>query len=192
MHRSHKYLFCCLFFSLSASAQSTTDEDWDLKPVMHKVDSQFATAEAVIINDDIKLEYKEVDKKAWTYRTLHRTVKVLDDKGIETFNKMNFPSYEGIDIIVLKARTVLPDGRIIEVTRDKFKTSKGEDGSSELVFAMEGVEKNAEVEYIYCYRKPFSVFGSEVFQYSIPVLHASFQLAAPKRIVFMVCPQFRQ
>ncbi len=166
------------------NAQTSSAVDWDPKPVMHKIDTDFAKAEAVIIYQDIKLEYKEEDKKAYTYRNLHRLVKVLDEKGIESFNKMNFPSLEGVDIITLKARTILPNGRIFEVTKDKMKMSKNDDGSSELVFAMEGVEKNAEIELLYEYRKPVGLFGVETYQYSMPVMHAGFMIATPKRLVY--------
>ncbi|PQJ12668.1 hypothetical protein CJD36_002680 [Flavipsychrobacter stenotrophus] len=177
-------VICVLAATTHINAQTSISDDWDAKPVMHTIDSAFAKAEAVIIDQDIKLEYKEIEKKGYTYRKLHRLVKVLDEKGIESFNKMNFPTVEGIEIITLKARTILPDGKVFEVTKDKMKTSKNDNGSSELVFAMEGVEKNAEIELLYEYRKPVALFGIETYQYSMPVMHAGFMLISPKRLVY--------
>lgn len=175
---------CLLAATTHINAQSFTFDEWETKPVMHTIDTTFAKAGSVIINQDVKIEYKEIDKKAYTYRTMHRLVKVLDEKGIESFNKMNFPTVEGIDIITLKARTILPNGKIFEITKDKIKTSKSDNGVSELVFAMEGVEKNAEIELLYVYRKPVALFGVETYQYSMPVMHAGFMIVSPKRLVY--------
>ncbi len=184
MKRITAGIICLIASSTVSTAKPTSIDQWADKPVMHKVDSDFANADAVIIDQSVKLEFKDIDKQVYTYRTLHRLVKVLDEKGIESFNKMNFPTYEGVEIITLKARTILPDGRVFEVTKDKMKTAKGDDGSSEIVFAMEGVEKNAEIELIYCYKRAVSLFGTESYQFSIPVMHAGFELQSPKRLVY--------
>jgi len=184
MKKNIAYLFSFFAATLSAHAQTTITTDWDEKPAMHSVADAFLGSGAVFIEDDVKIEYKDENDKLWAYRTMHRIVKVLDEKGIEGFNKMSIPTYDGKEIQVLKARTILPNGKVFEVTKDKMKVSKGDDGSSEIVFAMEGVEKNAEIELVFCDKKPFNLFGEETFQFSIPVMHAVFELSAPERLQF--------
>lgn len=184
-----KKIFCGLaatfLFTHTLTAQSIRLDDWEAKPQVHKVDADFATAEAVVIDQSVKVELvREADKNTYLYRTLHRLVKVQDEKGIESFNKMSFPTSESVEMVMLKARTILPDGRIFEVTKDKWKQSKDEDGNAELVFAMEGVEKNAEIELLYCYKRPISLFGTETFQFSVPVMHAGFKIVSPKSVVY--------
>ena len=182
-----KHTIACLFSifaaTLPASAQPKA-ADWDTKPTMHTVADAYTGAEAVIVEDDVRLEYKDEDGKMWVYRTLHRIVKVQDEKGIESFNKMTIPTYDGSEIHTLKARTIVPGGKIFEITKEMMKLSKGEDGSSSISFAMEGVEKNAEIELLLCDKKQFSLFGSETFQYNVPVMHAVFELTSPKRLTF--------
>ena len=185
MHKIYLLLTAVLLLQLPATGKVVTqDTSWSAHPVLHTVDPQFATYEAVILEESMQIDNKDVSNETWTYVTQHRTVKVLDEKGIETFNKMIFPMYEGIDIVTLKARTIQADGKVVEITRDKFKTSKDEDGSPQLIFAMEGVEKNAEIEYVFAYRKPYTVFGSVKYQYSLPIEHGIFQLSCPRRIIF--------
>lgn len=177
------FLLLSSIFSESA-AQDTQKIDWEKNPVLKPVPVLYAHEPAVILKEYSYVDLKDVDDKVWMYVTTHRLVKVLDEKGIEGFNKMNLPVYAGMSIETLKARTILPDGKTLEITPDKLKESKGEDGASEIVFAMEGVEKNAEVELIVCYKKPYALFGQEIFQYSVPVLSAKFQLSSPKRIQY--------
>lgn len=49
---------------------------------------------------------------------------------------------------------------------------------------MEGLEKNAEVEYVYCYKKPYNIFGGLSYKYPVPIQHAVFQIISPERIKF--------
>lgn len=182
---------CKLLFAATSLITYTTNaqifkaEDWDAKPQMHTIDTSFIKAEAVIIDQSVKMEViQDKVNGSYMYRTLHRIVKVQDEKGIEGFNKMSFPTSENVEIVTLKARTILPDGKIFEVTQDKWKRTKDDDGNAELVFAMEGVEKNAEIELLYCYKRPISFFGSETYQYSIPVMHAGFKMISPKSVIY--------
>ena len=158
--------------------------DWSPSPSLHKVEPSFAGYEAVIIEEAYQLEYKDEGKETVVYITEHRIAKAMDDKGIEMFNKMKFSLPEANKLVTLKARTILPNGKVIEVEKDKIKQTQDEYGLQYLVFAMEGVEKNAEIEYVYCYKKTISVFGGITYQYSIPVQHAFFQIVSPTRIKF--------
>ena len=60
-----------------------------------------------------------------------------------------------------------------------------EDGRKYKLFAMEGLEKDAEVEYSYTIKKGTTWFGIEVFQTgSIPYQKILFTLAVPKHLRF--------
>lgn len=178
-------VICLLAIKNVANAQLRYTDDWVPKPVIHQVDTAFAKAEAVVIEQSIALQVEDgSDKQTYTYRTLHKIIKVLDERGIESYNKMSFPVSKSIDVINLKARTILPDGKVLEITKDKMKTVTNEDGSSEQVFALEGVEKGAEIELLYSYKRPVGLFGSETIQYAFPIMHSSFLLESPKRVIF--------
>jgi hypothetical protein len=173
-----------LLNSLCAFSQEKKVYEWDSKPTMHKIPQAYQKESAVVILDEINIEYRTELKDVYVYRSLHRIVKVLDDKGIEAFNKTTIPMSNGKTIEFIKARTILPNGKIIEIGKDKVKEIKNEQGAPEYLFAMEGVEKGAEVELQYTEKKPLSLFGTETFQFGLPVLQANFSLSSPKRMVF--------
>lgn len=168
-----------------AAAQMLFPVNWEEKPVLHPIADKWKKHSAVIVQDQRRLEYKqESDKAFYVYRTVHRLVRLLDDKGVESFNKFTIPIGKDRKMITLKARTILPGGKVIHVKESAIKTIQGENGMPQYLFAMDGVEKGAEVELIYTERKPFSVFGSETFQVGIPVVAADFSLIAPEQLLF--------
>ena len=157
---------------------------WSDKPLLHEVSKEFATSGAVAILDDRTIEYKNEGKEMVLYNTCHRIYKINNDKGIEMFNKVYIPVHENGTVTLIKARTILPGGRVIDVPSDKIKDIEDE-GRKYKIFAMEGVEKGAEVEYMYTGKRNPSFFGSEYFQSSsTPCERAFFTLSVPKFLKF--------
>ncbi|MBS1690285.1 MAG: DUF3857 domain-containing protein, partial [Bacteroidetes bacterium] len=172
--------------SVAANAQSKKVFEWEPKPVLHKIPAAYSKESAVIIENDVNLEYRSELRDIYVYRSIHRIVKVMDETGIEAFNKFTIPMTNGKTIEFIKARTILPGGKVIEIGKDKVKEIKNEEGVPQYLFAMEGVEKNAEVELQYTEKKPLSLFGAELFQFSIPVMQANFSLSTTENMVFRV------
>jgi len=84
----------------------------------------------------------------------------------------------------IRARTILPGGKVIEVDKQNIKDLKEEDGHMYKIFAMEGLEKGAELEYYYTYKREASYFGRELVQGAFPVLDAQLQILGPERLLF--------
>lgn len=185
--RKQLFLLLLVLVTLQASSQEfnfKSVDTWLEKPVLHKVEKTNDSSSAVTILDDRKREYKFVGKEFYLYETNHRIVKILNDKGIEMYNKIYVPFYRGQDVYSLKARTILKNGKVIDLPADKIKEIT-EEGRLYKIFAMEGVEKEAEIEYTYSIKKDVSVFGVEVFQTSsVPVQRANFTLISPQNLVF--------
>lgn len=174
-------LFCTLFTVITFAQNGS---DWEKQPKLHDVPDSYRKESAVFILDRRYVEYVSADKEIMVMRTIHRIIKVYDDKGIESFNKISLPSNSDKFISDLRARVILPGGKIIESGKDKIKESKNEDGKPEYFLAIDGVEKNAEVEILYTEKRSFSISGSESMQYSIPVMKAVFTLVVPDRFMF--------
>ncbi len=182
-------LLACLACMITLShSQDIARETWADKPLLHTIDSKLKDESAVIILDKRRVEYIDENKEVVQYKTLHKIIHINDDKGIESFNRVYLPVSNNSDIIDIKARTVLPGGKIIEVNKDNIKDLKEEDDRVYKIFAMEGLEKGCEVEYYYTFKRNTSFFGTEVFQGRNPVLEASLQLVAPKRLLFEMKP----
>lgn len=156
----------------------------ELTPTLHKIHDSLLSESAVVISDVKRLEYIDVDEKLAAFKTLHVIVHINDDKGIESYNKIFLGVAENSDIIDIKARTILPNGNIKELNREDIKDYKDEDGDVYKIFAMEGLEKGCEIEYMYTYKRPVSFFIRENFKNSLPVLHSQIELICPPRLLF--------
>ena len=162
------------------------NETWSDKPVLHTIDKKFETESAVILSDIRRIEYIDDTKgDVISYKTLHKIIHVNDDKGIEAFNKIYLPVSDNADLTDIKARTILPGGKVIELDKSNIKDLK-EDDRQYKIFAMDGLVKGCEVEYYYTYNKETSFFGREIMQTHIPVLMAQLEIIAPERLGFDV------
>jgi len=159
---------------------------WDSSPHIHAVPAMYMKESAVILKEERNIEYRQVDKDIWIYRTVHRLVQLQDDKGIEMFNKITIPFNNSKTIESIKARTISASGKVYDIGQDKIKTINNNEEGSQYIFAMEGVEKNSEIELLYTEKKLLSYFGSENFQFSIPVVEANFSLQTPEKMIFDV------
>ncbi|SDE02530.1 protein of unknown function [Mucilaginibacter pineti] len=189
-----KQTLCLLIVLLSvnyvhAQAVPIEKEKWTEKPVIHKIDSKYDKESAVILLDKRGVEFTDESKDMINeYYTAHKIIHINDDKGIESFNKIYLGISENADIVEIKARNILPNGKIIELNKNDIKDIKDKNDNIYKIFAMDGLEKGCEVEYYYTFKKTTSFFGREIVQQNFPILESSFQIIAPKRLKFDIKP----
>jgi Domain of Unknown Function with PDB structure (DUF3857) len=173
-------------FAMQTNAQGPSI-NWDANPVQHKVKTAFANESAVILSDMRMQEYMQDEKKGlMVITTTKKLVKVIDDKGVEMFNKIYLPLYNGGQVMEVKARVILPGGKVINLPTDKIFDVE-EEGRAFKKFALEGVDKGSEIEYYYQVKRPASFFGLEIFQSSTtPYEKADFILITPDYLSFTV------
>jgi len=160
-------------------------EHWIGEPKMHRTDARYDKESAVIIFDKKRWEYMDgKNGEVSLYWTIHRIVRVNDDNGIESFNRIYLGIADNSDIVDIKARTVLRSGKVIEIDKQNIKDLKEKDGNMYKIFAMEGLEKGCELEYYYTFNSHASFFGKEIMQGKYPVLDAKLELLAPERLLF--------
>jgi hypothetical protein len=183
------YLAVCLLAAkLSANAQLaglySTAFTWPEKPVLHTMPEKFKDASAVYMRDDRIYEYRFEDNKMVQYNHVYKLIKVEDDKGIESFNKIYIPVYGNSEVNNIRARVINSSGQVINVPNEKIKDEMYE-GNRYRFFAMEGLDKGSEIEYTYVTRKNPSYFGSETFQSeSSPYLRVNISLVVPRHLKF--------
>jgi len=178
-----------LFFSVctitSAQTVSLTPEPWNDKPALHTVNDAFRDASAIVILQKKRFEYAdEKGGEVAEYYTQHDIIHVNDEKGIASYNRIYLGATNSIEIVDVKARTILPGGKIIEVDKANIKDIKEQDGNEYKIFAMEGLEKGCEVEYYYTYKRSTSFFGRAFVQGPFPVEESYFEIIAPERLIF--------
>lgn len=164
-------------------------EKWADKPVLITPDSKYNKESAVVLSDKRRVEFIDNAKRdVEEYYTIHKIVHINDDKGIESFNKIYLDASDNSEILDIKARTILPGGKIVELDRSNIKDIKEQDGNVYKIFAMEGLEKGCEIEFYYTRKRPVSYFGREVLQHNFPIVSADFSVIAPARLKFDVKP----
>src|SRR5579872_4592821 len=148
-----KRLIAIIFFFFAAIISVTAqkklnlkpkEEEWVDKPILHPVPPEYAKEPALIVLQDIGLDYRFEGGYIDAYYTVHKIVKVLDEKGIESFNAIGFSVGGRTRVPSIKARTILPNGKVQDIAKDMIKVTRDESGRHKIVIAMEGVEKNAE------------------------------------------------
>lgn len=177
---------CLTLTGICGIAQTTPAiqrEQWTDKPVIHAIDSKYNKESAIVLFDKRRVEYIDDKQEVTAYKTMHKLIHVKDDRGIESYNKIYLPVSDNSDIVDIRARTILPGGKIIEVDKKNIKDLK-EDDRQYKIFAMEGLEKECEVEFYYTYKTEVSWFGREILQSGVPVLDAQVEILTPERLVF--------
>lgn len=180
-------LFVIFALAPHTRAQETIEkETWAEKPALHNIDTKYSKESALILFDKRRIEYIDEPKDVLAeYYTVHRLIHINDDRGIENFNKIYLGLNENADIVDIKARAILPGGKIIELDRNNIKDLK-EDGNTYKIFAMDGLSKGCEVEFFYTFKRPVNFFGREPLQTGFAIIHSSFQLIRPERLKFDV------
>lgn len=160
--------------------------DWETTPVVHPLcNPDYAKESACVMNEKVQLEYSVNAKGILILtRRIHSIVKVIDEKGIEMYNKMKINYSKEYPITMIKARTILPSGKVIELKPDAFKDMNDEDGSVNKLFAMEGIEKGAEIEYMAEMTQSISFFGTHYIQDQIPTCHSEIEVVTPENLIF--------
>ena len=187
MMKKNLLSFSLLLLTLSATCQNIVREDWAANPVLHPLDARYTKESAIILFDKRRIEYVDQNKdEIGEYRTIHKIIRVMDDNGIESFNKIYLGYNDPSDIIDMRARTILPNGTVKEIRKEDMKDVQEEDGSKYKIFAMEGLEKGAEVEYFYTLKRDPDFFGHESLQGKFPVADAMLEIRCPDRLIFQL------
>jgi hypothetical protein len=176
--------FSLLVISVSANAQTSYNKFlWQPNPAMHAVDAKYKDEAAVYVNDGTTIEYIIEKDGFFIYKTVHRIIHINTDKGIEYFNRVYLPYDEGLGLVSVKARTLLPSGKVIELDEKNIKDLR-EDNRTYKIFALDGLSKGCEVEYYYTLKKPSTFFGTTYLTYKLPVASSHFSLITPSHLKF--------
>ena len=180
-----KVLTLIFLFTVQITMAQLPLETWKEKPTLISIDKKFEKESAIFILDLRRYEFvDDTSSDISCYKTFHKIIQLNDDKGIEIFNKIYLPGGENTSIIALRARTILPNGKVINFDSTTVKNTTDEEGNPQRIFALPGLEKGCQVEYQYTYKKEASFFGSDITQFRIPVLKSIVQVISPARLVF--------
>lgn len=158
---------CVLIASFSVQAQLYKSHDWNEKPVFYELTEEDKKLSSVAIKEKYLIQYYNPplagDFKL--FETKHSIIQVNSDKGIEKHNRVYVPMYNVKKMIDIKARVLTPDKKVKVLNKKKIKELKNVKGYGNFkIFAVEGLVKGAQVEFIYTVEKNATSLGSLVVQ----------------------------
>lgn len=151
------------------------------------IDSSWYSYPEIVLQDVNKYEFAyNLNGELLGYSLQHRIIRVNNDEGVEDNNKIYLPISDAGTLIRTKARTILPDGSVVEMSQDDInKKTDEEEGRTYYYFAVDGLEPGATVEYYVLKQTDLRYTGVQFFvQESNPIKKGVFELYAPENLVF--------
>lgn len=187
LKKSALIFFLNLFIlGLSAQELAYKNYEWESNPQLHQLSEEEKESNYTTLKETTILEYVyESSGELVMYETKHVIIHFNNEKGIEQMNKIYIPYSRILEEIDLKARTITSDGKVILLSRSSVKKVDNiEDAGSFLIFAMEGVDKGGEIEYLYTNKKTPNLNGIWTVQTDKIVKNVSIDVYSPENLIF--------
>jgi len=172
-----KYILIVLLIATTnCFSQHYKNYNWAEKPQLHKLSSEDMKASSVGILKKHIVEYiSSIISDPKCFETEHTITRVNDEKGIGRNNTVYIPMNGVKEVIDIKARTINSKGKVTLLNQDNIKEVKNvEEYGDFKIFAIEGVEKNSEIEVLYTVEKEFDIFGTETLQKDFEIKDVQF------------------
>ncbi len=177
------------FIASICFAQEKFELNKDLKLI--STPEVMAEESAFYIQDNRRIKYKfgKIDGESAIIKayTRHYIVKLLNEKGIQSFNKIHLPIFRNASYKDIKAQVINSKGERIVITESKIKKQKDDNGNEEYFIALEGIDKGAQVEFMFTQQTLTNSFeGRSIFASSFPMQEAHFELQVPENLQFEI------
>lgn len=120
------------------------------------------------------------------FTTIHRRIRLNNNEAVERYNTMYIPVSNNSELIGIKARTINPDGTVKYFDeKDVLFIENYENHGPMKIFAFEGVQVGAEIEFVYILQE-FSdnYYGHLYIQDNFPKKSFSYELIFPSYLTF--------
>ncbi|WP_299227945.1 DUF3857 domain-containing protein [uncultured Psychroserpens sp.] len=177
MNRRLTFLILFITSCSISFAQHFRTYDWTETPALHELSKAEMKESSIGILKKHIVEYAPniLSPEPKRYETEHTIVRVNDDKGIAQHNTVYIPMYDVRKVVSIKARTINPKGKVTLLNQENIKEVKNVDEYGDFkIFAIEGVEKNSEIEVLYTVEKEFDIYGTETLQRDYKIKEAQF------------------
>ncbi|RKN80261.1 DUF3857 domain-containing protein [Ulvibacterium marinum] len=186
-----KLFILFVLFSSNLYTQLYKSHDWEVNPVYHEIDSEDETLSSVAIKEKYLIQYyKPVLGNAYKlFETKHSIIRVNTEKGVKRHNRVYIPIRNIRRVVDIKARVLTKDGKVKLLNKTNIKELKNVKNYGNFkIFAMEGVTKNSQLEFIYTLERQISSVGSVVVQKDYKVKKAEVILRRPTSLISEIKP----
>jgi hypothetical protein len=134
---------------------------WNDNPELHKLTKNEKKKNLLFIKDQriVEYEYDYNNDEVKEYYTIHKIIRVRSDDAVEQSNRVYIPMNTSMKLINPRAR-VITKKDVVEFDDANIKTMENYEGMGTFnFFALEGVEIDSEIEFIYTLKKSASYKG---------------------------------
>lgn len=174
----------CLFISNKSSAQidKIYKNKWTDLPQKFTLSDVELKEPHVVLTRNVVVEMIYDEKGDRTeYFTLHKHVKILEDKSVEKFNKVYMPVTHRDQLLYFNARTISKTGKVTKLNKEDIKEIE-EEGQRYLILAVSGLEREGEFEYMYTIERGSSLWGSLSLQSDEYARNVSVKIISPENL----------
>lgn len=163
--------------------------DWDKEPKWKgKIDS-LKDEGSIVLKKQVNIEMAydaSLNNSLVEYRTVHKIIRVNSDDAVEKNNKIYIPMNSAIKMVEAKARVITKDGKVINFDKENIKESEEmEEYGKFNYFAVDGIEKEADIEYLYTLKEVPNYNGvAETFQGRDIAMNSGLKMIIPKNLEF--------
>lgn len=162
-------------------AQLYKSHKWDKKPTFEEITNAEKELSSFAIKEKHIIQYHQPLLGTLNlYETYHKIIRVNTDKGIARHNKVYIPMRGVKEIVDIKARVLFANGKTILLNKNNIKELENVKEYGNLkIFAIEGLEKNTQLEIIYTLNKNLSNLGSINIQQDYTIKNAEVIIRKP-------------
>ncbi|MCU0448557.1 MAG: DUF3857 domain-containing protein [Bernardetiaceae bacterium] len=141
---------------------------------------------AFILKDKRAVEYiYDGNENLKIYETVHKIVRVNTAEAVQQYSKVYLPMSGVTEVIMLKARFVGANGRVVELSEEEIKDLENPQNAGAFkIFAVSGAERGGEIEYLYTVAREAQYFGREIFQSENEAHNVEFEIISPNNLLF--------
>jgi hypothetical protein len=182
-----------IIFILIATLSSTYGQEpayksynWEPKPRIHQLNDTDSQLPELVMKELHLLEYTTINDEQVCYYLIHKIIRVNSDEAIKRNNRLYLPLSDNAKLIVNKARVINSNGQVKELKESDIKEGIDEDSKSTYrYFALDGIDKGSEIEYLNVIEQAPEYFGKlYILQNEIDKRNVEFEIIQPKHLVF--------
>lgn len=183
------YLLLALILFNFAYAQKTPSYlayNWEENPKPYEIEKNEDTLNYVNVKENQILEYiYEASGELVMYSTVHVKIHINNSKGIEQKNKVYISTSNIIELMDVKGRTILKNGKVINLPKSSIKKTDNLDNEGPFTyFVFEGVEENCDIEYVYTKKMSPYLYGAFTVQSNHQKKQFNYDFISPINLIF--------
>jgi len=184
---NYHLIILLLIFCVSAFSQEYKSYQWDSLPRLHQFNGADQLLPELIVKESHILEYELHNNTFVCYKLLHKIIKVNNDDAIERNNRIYLPMAVSAKIIINKARVISAKGEVKVLKNEDIKEGINEETKTIYkYFALEGVDKGSEIEYLTVIERNADYHGEQaILQNEIPKRDLDYSIISPNNLVFV-------